>query len=114
MSDNYIRAATLVRVIDGDTVDLDIDLGWAHRFVERCRLVGLDTPEIRGPERPLGLEYRQLVLSWFLENGGECWIESREFDRGKYGRTLATIWDPEMSVSLNDLLEDQMRHDGLL
>ena len=43
----YTYAARLVRVVDGDTVDLDIDLGFHITVRERFRLAGIDTPELR-------------------------------------------------------------------
>lgn len=45
----YSYNANVIRVIDGDTVDLDIDLGFRARLHNvRCRLIGIDTPESRG------------------------------------------------------------------
>jgi endonuclease YncB( thermonuclease family) len=49
MHDEYVRAATVVRVIDGDTVSLDVDLGFYVRVRMSCRLVGLNTPESSEP-----------------------------------------------------------------
>lgn len=96
LKDNYTRRAKLIRVIDGDTVDLLIDLGWSTSIKERVRLLGLDTPEIRGPERESGLEFKEFVEDWFNYHGaydsGEVILESVEYERDKYGRTLGEIY----------------------
>lgn len=52
MSEPFYYKATLVRVIDGDTIDVDIDLGfsvWLNK--QRVRLAGIDTPESRNPKQ---------------------------------------------------------------
>lgn len=46
--------ARLVRVVDGDTLDLEIDVGFRLKTTQRVRLMGYNAPELRGPERPLG------------------------------------------------------------
>ena len=46
MEPAYRYRAKLVRVVDGDTIDLDIDLGFYIRITERVRLEGVNTPEI--------------------------------------------------------------------
>jgi micrococcal nuclease len=50
--DNYTRAATVVEVVDGDTVRLDVDLGFYVRVRMLCRLVGLNAPEHNQPGGP--------------------------------------------------------------
>ena len=50
------RAATLIRVVDGDTIRVDIDLGADVILKNQAvRLLGIDAPELHGPERPRGL-----------------------------------------------------------
>jgi micrococcal nuclease len=51
----YLYRGIVVRVVDGDTIDVDIDLGfyiWAHN--QRIRLVGIDAPEVRGASKEVG------------------------------------------------------------
>ncbi len=110
LTDNYTRRAKLIRVIDGDTVVLSIDLGWASSIEEHVRLHGLDTPEIRGPEREEGLHYKEYVEDWFANNGSVVILESRAFSRSgrvgkdKYGRTLGEIYSLG-GESLNERLK---------
>ena len=108
--DPYYREAKIVRVVDGDTIDLEIDLGWEIRFVERVRLLGIDTPEIRGEERPRGLQAKAVVEAWAKANGDRCVVHSAAYRRGKYGRTLAIIHpspESDETETLNDLLAKQ-------
>lgn len=49
MRDHYWRACAVLRVVDGDTVDLEIDLGFRTYAEHRVRLLGIDAPELRGP-----------------------------------------------------------------
>ena len=82
----------VVKVIDGDTIDIIIDLGFGLTKKERVRLAGIDTPESRTKdleEKKFGLEAKA-----FLERRlSECenlWV-STEKD-GKYGRMLGNVW----------------------
>lgn len=78
---------TLVRVIDGDTIDVDIDLGfdvWLHK--QRVRLYGIDTPESRTrnkAEKVLGLKAKDFLIKLC---GQELTLVS--LGKGKYGRIL--------------------------
>ena len=45
---NFSYKATVLRVVDGDTVDAEIDLGFRMKTTQRLRLKGIDTPELRG------------------------------------------------------------------
>lgn len=82
----------VVKVVDGDTIDIIIDLGFDLTKKERVRLVGIDAPESRTKdleEKELGLEAKE-----FLERRvSECenlWVATEK--DGKYGRMLGTIW----------------------
>ena len=74
---------------DGDTVRLDIDLGfniWIRNV--SCRLIGVNTPELRGDERPAGCAARDALRA--LVGGREVKIFSKK--SGKYGRWLVKMW----------------------
>lgn len=45
--DRFIRRGVIVRVVDGDTLDVEIDLGWSMKLRERLRLELVDTPEMK-------------------------------------------------------------------
>lgn len=88
----YDYQCKIVRVVDGDTVDVDIDLGfnhWLHN--ERIRLYGIDTPECRSrdaEEKKYGLMAKKFVEQC-LHKGGTYILTTREKD--KFGRYLGVI-----------------------
>jgi micrococcal nuclease len=87
----YVYKAKLDRIIDGDTVDAVIDLGFDVSVHKRIRLAGIDTPESR--TRDLEEKERGLASKARLEEmleGGEFILESKEV--GKYGRVLGTLF----------------------
>ena len=51
----YHYKATVKRVVDGDTIDMDVDLGFGVSKLVRIRLADIDAPEVKGDERPEGL-----------------------------------------------------------
>jgi len=76
---------------DGDTCTLDIDLGlgmWVHG--EKIRLARINAPEIRGAERPLGLESRDFLRSLITDKA--VILETIKDKKGKYGRYIGEIW----------------------
>lgn len=90
---NYIFNCTLDRVIDGDTVDLNIDLGFDVWIKERIRFVEVDTPEIRTRdkvEKELGLQAKDYLEK--LLKGQYLYYHSVDYDRDKYGRSLGWLY----------------------
>lgn len=79
--------ATLDRVVDGDTVDLNVDLGFKLTKTVRIRLYGVDTPE-RG--QPGWAEATRYVEAWFQSLKGRCEVHTEK--TGKYGRWLGTVY----------------------
>jgi len=82
----------VVKVVDGDTIDIIVDLGFDLTKKERVRLAGIDTPESRTKdleEKELGLEAKEF-LERRISDCDSLWV-STEKD-GKYGRMLGTIW----------------------
>ena len=101
----YQYRATIVRVIDGDTVEADVQLGFHVSLRAMFRLSGINTPEVRGPERPLGLAakaYLQVLLNDLTDGSRELLIKTKKDKTGKYGRYLAELWVGE--VNLNQTL----------
>jgi endonuclease YncB( thermonuclease family) len=88
----YEYNCKIVRVVDGDTVDVDIDLGFATwRCGERIRLYGIDTPECRtrdDEEKAAGLLAKAFVED-ALHVGGTYTLSTKE--KGKFGRYLGVI-----------------------
>jgi micrococcal nuclease len=97
--------AVLVRVVDGDTVDLDVDLGFRVHGRLRFRLKDINCPE-RG--RPGWAEATDYTRSWFADRGGQCRIESFKDAADVYSRWVAVVADPigfvDGAPSLNDSL----------
>ena len=87
----YEYRCKILRVVDGDTVDVDIDLGfgvWMHK--ERIRLYGIDTPESRTRdlvEKVFGLEAKKMVETWLPPGSTQTLITQKD-KSGKFGRIL--------------------------
>ena len=87
MPEPFYYQATLVRVIDGDTIDVDLDLGfssWLRK--QRIRLAGIDTPESRTrnlEEKKLGLAAKARLIELCGEK-----LAVQSLGKGKYGRIL--------------------------
>ena len=86
----YTYKAQVARVIDGDTVVLEIDLGFKIFHVMSCRLVGVNAPELNAKDEAVKLaavESKEYLMS-LLPVGKEITIKSTRLD--KYGRAL--VW----------------------
>ena len=104
---------TIRRVVDGDTVDVDIDLGfgiWVHN--ERVRLYGIDTPESRTrdlEEKKAGLFAKDVVLH-YLPEGSKQVLRTHKDKVGKYGRVLGEfiIYDSlaDRQTTINQFMID--------
>ena len=104
---------TIRRVVDGDTVDVDIDLGfdmWIHN--ERVRLYGIDTPESRTrdlEEKKAGLFAKDVVLH-YLPEGSKQVLRTHKDKVGKYGRVLGefVMYDAEKDcqTTINQFMID--------
>lgn len=99
---DYTYDAKLVRAVDGDTVYLDVDLGFNVRVVMDFRLLGINTPETVGPTKTAGIAAKAELER--LLGLGALTIQTTKAD--KYGRWLARIWvqHGEESVCVNDSL----------
>ena len=96
------RHATVVRIIDGDSIVVDIDVGLNIRLAgQPLRLLGIDAPETRGDSRPAGLAARD-ALAGRLDIGQTIVIMPH--GRGKYGRLLVVIF--EGGQNINDWMID--------
>jgi micrococcal nuclease len=83
----YVYDAEITRVIDGDTFDFKIDLGFSIHVKERLRLYGVNTPEIKGVERTEGLRVKKYVTDKILNKTFEILV----YKKGKYGRYIADL-----------------------
>ncbi len=94
--EKYIYRAKLVRVVDGDTVDAMIDLGFDIEVKKRIRFYGLDTWECRTrdlDEKKLGLAAKARTKELLSETSAKKgYFRIRSYGTGKYGRVLAEIF----------------------
>ena len=100
----YHYKARLLRVIDGDTVELIIDLGFETFKECSCRLYGINTPELRkASEKEAAIKSKDYLLSLFNSDqvGGQVsdqvYIYSNKID--KYGRPLVTIYVGDININ---------------
>ena len=98
----YEYRCKIRRVVDGDTVDIDIDLGfgvWLHK--ERVRIYGIDTPESRTrdkEEKKYGLMAKEFVKQFV--KGDSIKLTTQKYDaKGKFGRILGDIIVDNKSLS---------------
>lgn len=90
--DPYVYRAELKRVIDGDTVVLDIDLGLGiYVRDETVRLHGINAPEVRGKEKEAGIRTENRLRD-LLEKSDGLLIRTIKDKEGKYGRVLVQLW----------------------
>jgi len=106
----YTYKAKLKRVVDGDTIDVYIDLGFDIHYFSRVRLAGINAPESRTrnlEEKKMGLAAKEYVEQWFSRVGKEFIIKTSKEEKGKYGRVLGTITDLKDQQCLNiDLVDN--------
>jgi micrococcal nuclease len=109
MYEYHVKKVT--NVVDGDTIDVDIDLGFDISFSSRVRLAGIDTPESRTAnkaEKVLGLEAKEYIKSK-IKDAKEVVIKTEKMDSSeKYGRILGWLFLDGSKVSVNE----QMIADG--
>jgi micrococcal nuclease len=105
MYEYYVRKVE--NVVDGDTIDVLIDLGFDILFQSRVRLAGIDTPESRTKdlkEKTLGLESKE-YLKKSLKDAKSVVIKTEKMDSSeKYGRILGWVYINGDTVSLNDMM----------
>ena len=96
------------RVVDGDTVDVDIDLGfkmWIRD--ETVRLMGIDTPESRTSnkqEKILGKASKEKLKELCATNKGNIVLRTSKQGKGKFGRILGYLFTEGSQVTYNDIL----------
>ena len=98
----HIYRADITRVVDGDTCDVTLHLGFDILYKGRVRLTGIDTPESRTRdlvEKKFGLASKQYFKDWVAQQDYVL-VESTE--KGKFGRILGRIYNSDMSECYND------------
>ena len=95
----HLYSAVLARVVDGDTVDLHVDLGFHHSLLQRFHRLDVDSPE-RG--KPGWAEATAFVQGWFQEHGSTVIVHS--FKGDSFGRWLGYVYAHDGSSLTDDLL----------
>ena len=106
--DKHIYSAKLQRVVDGDTCDALIDLGFDTWVKKRIRFYGVDTWESRTrnlEEKKKGLAAKDYVKD-LLENSDEGKFLLKSHGVGKYGRVLGELFVKGSDTSVNELLKE--------
>ena len=89
----FTYAAELVKVIDGDTIDVLVDLGFHVKREIRIRLLGINTPEMKGDTKQAGQDARNATEDWLLNHDNlviSTWkVQKRMVDH--FGRYLAIV-----------------------
>lgn len=110
----YEYIAKVNKVVDGDTLEVDIDLGFNFIFFnQKVRLIGIDTPESRTSdkiEKAFGLASKEYVKKFIEECEWKVLIKTHKSDledidsREKFGRILGEVIHPKTKVILNEEL----------
>jgi micrococcal nuclease len=105
----YEYKAKLIRVVDGDTIDAEIDLGFKVYIKERIRFAGIDTPESRTRhkhEKSWGLAAKCRVKDLLEYEDTEFTLTTELQKKGKFGRILGTVILAD-GTSLSEILLDE-------
>ena len=100
----YHYRATVDRVVDGDTIDVILDLGFDLKMETRVRFAGINAPESRtrdAVEKEAGLAAKHYVENWVGAVEQKVIIQTQLDERGKYGRVLGRILSDD-GACLND------------
>ena len=108
VQDPFLYKCIIQRIVDGDTVDIDIDLGfgiWLRK--ERVRVAGIDTPEKRTRdkiEKVFGLAATAKAHT-LIPEGSACIVRTRRDKAGKYGRTMGDFVLQDGRLYTNVMIE---------
>lgn len=92
----YYYKAQVLRIIDGDTIDVSILIGFNISLTERLRLARINAPEVRGEEREAGLAAKEWLISQ-IAIGSEILIRTEKDD--SFGRYIAEIYLDDLNLN---------------
>lgn len=107
----YHYKATVRRVIDGDTVDMNMDLGFGVSKLVRIRLWGIDAPELKGDERSEGLAAKA-YLEGLLPVGVSAEVYTRKDKEAGWGRYVGEVYSLTSDHSIEFSISDEMVEAG--
>jgi len=97
----YTYKAKVINVYDGDTITVIVDLGFKIKQEIKVRLAFINTPELKGESREMGLISKEFLKNLILNK--DIIIKTIQDKKGVYGRYLAEIYLDELNVN-NELL----------
>lgn len=106
----YHYRAKIVRVVDGDTLDAEIDMGFSTWNKTRLRLDRINAYEVKlykgvtEEDKAKGLEAKAMVEEMLAKTNGECIVHTTE--QGKYGRWVAEVWIDSKNLADELLLKN--------
>ena len=103
------RVVKVVKVVDGDTCDVLLDVGFHTYLQKRLRFLKIDTWEVRGSEREQGL-LAKARLQELLDESDKVYVQTEMDSEGKYGRVLAWLWVEKEATITN--VNDQLLIEG--
>jgi micrococcal nuclease len=100
----YTYKAKVIKVYDGDTITVEVDLGFSFKFTNSFRLLRINCPEVRGESKEEGLKSRDRLRELIMEK--EIIIKTQKDNTEKYGRYLAEVYliIDDKEININDLL----------
>jgi micrococcal nuclease len=91
----YVYPCKVVNIVDGDTIDIELDLGFNIKMKERVRLIDVDTPEVFGrnavPEGTVASDFTKRWVDERLARGVFLYESKKYNSRDKYGRSLGYL-----------------------
>ena len=106
---DYIYKIYVTRVVDGDTIDAEIDLGFDLKLKKRIRLHGINTPETRTrdkEEKIKGLAAKARLQQIIDDQCNVLFLKS--LDQGKFGRCIGVLFYEDFDDrSINDILVEE-------
>jgi len=105
----YQYSAKVERVVDGDTIDVALSLGFDISYKQRIRLNNIDAPESRTrnlDEKKYGLEAKEWLKHRLEALGNKIVLQTTLDNKGKFGRVLGSLVDPSTGVNINQEMVD--------
>ena len=106
---SYTYRAEVVKIVDGDTIDVRIDVGFSTYIYKRLRFLGINAWETRGDEREKGLLAKQRLENLITISRNKVYVQTVMDTTGKYGRVLAWVWTDTVNgpVCANKILLEE-------
>lgn len=110
----WVKPARPIHVVDGDTIDVVLDLGKRTYAEDRLRFLNVNAPERKGATLAAGNASRDYVAAWLFvmpdaDRGNEWPLRVQTFKDDEFGRYLALVWRVRDGACLNDdLIRDGM------